>query len=52
MAIEGAIRGLTGAYNWTNPGAISHNEVLELYRDYLPPGVHVGELHGGGAGGR
>jgi hypothetical protein len=38
MAIEGAIRGLTGAYNWTNPGAISHNEVLELYRDYLHPG--------------
>ena len=38
MAIEGAIRWLTGAYNWTNPGAISHNEVLELYRDYLHPG--------------
>ena len=37
MAIEGALRGLTGAYNWTNPGAISHNEVLELYRDYLHP---------------
>jgi len=37
MAVEGAIRGLTGAYNWTNPGAISHNEVLELYRDYLHP---------------
>ena len=38
MAIEGALRGLTGAYNWTNPGAISHNEVLELYRDYCQPG--------------
>jgi len=37
MAVEGALRGLTGAYNWTNPGAISHNEVLELYRDYLHP---------------
>jgi len=37
MAVEGAIRGLTGAYNWTNPGAISHNEVLELYRDYCHP---------------
>jgi len=35
MAIDGAIRGLTGAYNWTNPGAISHNECLELYRDFL-----------------
>ena len=38
MAVEGAIRGLTGAYNWTNPGAISHNEVLELYRDFCHPG--------------
>lgn len=37
MAVDGAIRGLTGAYNWTNPGAISHNEVLALYRDYLHP---------------
>ena len=37
MAIDGALRGLTGAFNWTNPGAISHNEVLELYRDYLHP---------------
>ena len=37
MAVEGALRKLTGAYNWTNPGAISHNEVLELYRDYCHP---------------
>jgi UDP-glucose 4,6-dehydratase len=37
MAIDGALRGLTGSYNWTNPGAISHNEVLELYRDYVRP---------------
>ena len=37
MAIDGALRGLTGSYNWTNPGAISHNEVLELYRDHTRP---------------
>ena len=30
MAVDGAVRGLTGAYNWTNPGAISHNEVRAL----------------------
>ena len=34
LAIDGAIRRLTGTYNFTNPGVISHNEVLELYRDY------------------
>jgi hypothetical protein len=26
-----------GIYNFTNPGAISHNEVLSLYRDIVSP---------------
>ncbi len=34
LAIDGALRKLTGVYNFTNPGVISHNEVLKLYRDY------------------
>jgi len=34
IAIDGALRKLTGIYNFTNPGVISHNEVLQLYRDY------------------
>src|SRR5210317_1622184 len=37
MPIDADLRGLTGSYNWTNPGAISHNEVLELYREYVCP---------------
>jgi 3,5-epimerase/4-reductase len=28
----------TGIYNFTNPGAISHNEVLSLFRDIVRPG--------------
>ncbi|KAL1851298.1 hypothetical protein VTK73DRAFT_9463 [Phialemonium thermophilum] len=28
----------TGVYNFTNPGAISHNEVLGLFRDLVRPG--------------
>jgi len=28
---------LTGVYNFTNPGAISHNEVLALYKEYVDP---------------
>jgi len=36
-AIDGALRKLTGIYNFTNPGAISHNEVLQLYKDYCSP---------------
>jgi nucleoside-diphosphate-sugar epimerase len=28
----------TGVYNFTNPGAISHNEVLTLFRDIVRPG--------------
>ncbi|EME44168.1 hypothetical protein DOTSEDRAFT_80011 [Dothistroma septosporum NZE10] len=27
----------TGVYNFTNPGAISHNEVLQLYKDVVDP---------------
>jgi dTDP-4-dehydrorhamnose reductase len=27
----------TGNYNFTNPGVISHNEVLQLYKTYIDP---------------
>lgn len=30
-------KGLTGVYNFTNPGVISHNEVLDLYTKYIDP---------------
>merc|ERR1719401_1310183 len=36
-AVELAIRGRTGIYNFCNPGAISHNQVLELYKEYIDP---------------
>jgi hypothetical protein len=29
--------GLVGVYNFTNPGAISHNEVLALYKKIIDP---------------
>lgn len=29
--------GLTGVYNFTNPGVISHNQVLDLYIKYIDP---------------
>jgi len=28
---------LTGVYNFTNPGVISHNEILDLYTKYIDP---------------
>lgn len=37
IAIQMALRKLTGVYNFTNPGVISHNEILELYKEYLDP---------------
>jgi len=37
VAIEMAERGLTGDYNFTNPGVISHNEILRLYAEYIDP---------------
>lgn len=30
-------RGLTGIYNFCNPGAISHNECLALYKKHIDP---------------
>jgi 3,5-epimerase/4-reductase len=32
-----AMKGLTGVYNFTNPGVISHNQVLDLYKKYIDP---------------
>lgn len=32
-----AERKLTGIMNYTNPGAISHNEILQLYKEYIDP---------------
>ena len=29
--------GVTGTMNFTNPGIISHNEILEMYRDIVDP---------------
>ncbi|MED6138761.1 Rhm1p [Stylosanthes scabra] len=37
IAIEMAKRNLKGIWNFTNPGVISHNQILELYRDYIDP---------------
>eukprot|EP01025_Chloroclados_australasicus_P068607 TRINITY_DN9542_c0_g3_i1.p3 TRINITY_DN9542_c0_g3~~TRINITY_DN9542_c0_g3_i1.p3 ORF type:complete len:318 (-),score=37.63 TRINITY_DN9542_c0_g3_i1:583-1536(-) len=36
-SVEMAKRKLTGIMNYTNPGAISHNEILQLYKDYIDP---------------
>lgn len=36
-SIKLATENVTGVYNFTNPGAISHNEVLTLYKKYVDP---------------
>lgn len=37
ISIEMAKRNLTGVWNFTNPGVVSHNEILEMYRTYMDP---------------
>ncbi|CAN6681893.1 unnamed protein product [Malus baccata var. baccata] len=37
ISIEMARRNCRGIWNFTNPGVISHNEILEMYRDYIDP---------------
>ncbi|XP_044481079.1 trifunctional UDP-glucose 4,6-dehydratase/UDP-4-keto-6-deoxy-D-glucose 3,5-epimerase/UDP-4-keto-L-rhamnose-reductase RHM1 [Mangifera indica] len=37
IAIEMAKRNLRGIWNFTNPGVVSHNEILEMYKAYINP---------------
>ncbi|GAA0156643.1 hypothetical protein Leryth_027544 [Lithospermum erythrorhizon] len=37
VSIEMAKRNLTGVWNFTNPGVVSHNEILEMYKEYIDP---------------
>lgn len=37
ISVEMAKRNLSGIWNFTNPGVVSHNEVLELYKEYVDP---------------
>lgn len=37
ISIEMAKRNLTGIWNFTNPGVVSHNEILEMYKKFIDP---------------
>ncbi|MFA6263018.1 MAG: NAD-dependent epimerase/dehydratase family protein [Candidatus Babeliales bacterium] len=37
IAIEMTLRGFRGNYNFANPGTMSHNEMLDLYKEYIDP---------------
>lgn len=37
VMIDMSYRGITGTINLTNPGVISHNEILEMYKKYVDP---------------
>lgn len=37
VLIDMSEKGLTGIYNFCNPGAISHNEIMELYKEIVDP---------------
>jgi len=37
VAIDMAEKGLKGVINFTNPGVVSHNEILDLYKQYIDP---------------
>ncbi|WOL02065.1 trifunctional UDP-glucose 4,6-dehydratase [Canna indica] len=37
ISVEMAKRGCRGIWNFTNPGVISHNEILEMYKKYIDP---------------
>ncbi|KAI3877148.1 hypothetical protein MKX03_010415 [Papaver bracteatum] len=35
IAVEMDKRNLKGVWNFTNPGAMSHNDILEMYKEYI-----------------
>jgi UDP-glucose 4,6-dehydratase len=37
ISIEMAKRNLRGIWNFTNPGVVSHNEILDMYKNYIDP---------------
>ncbi|KAF7112674.1 hypothetical protein RHSIM_RhsimUnG0206500 [Rhododendron simsii] len=37
ISVEMAKRNLRGIWNFTNPGVVSHNEILEMYKEYIDP---------------
>ena len=36
-SLELARKRVTGVLNFTNPGTVSHNEIMEMVRDYIDP---------------
>ena len=36
-AIDMISRNITGTYNFTNPGLVTHNEILEMYKEIVDP---------------
>lgn len=37
ISVEMAKRNCRGIWNFTNPGVVSHNEILEMYKTYIDP---------------
>ena len=37
-SLDMIFRNIVGVYNFTNPGTISHNQILTMYKQYIDPG--------------
>lgn len=37
LALHMVLEGITGTYNLTNPGVIEHNEILQMYKEFVNP---------------
>lgn len=37
IAVDMTLRGIKGNFNFVNPGALSHNQVMDLYKKYVDP---------------
>lgn len=39
ILVDMSKKGLTGIYNFCNPGSVSHNEIMELYKELVDPNL-------------
>ncbi len=48
IALDMIANKYTGTVNFTNPGVISHNEILQMYKEIVDENFYLEEFYAGG----
>ena len=41
ISVDMALKGMVGIFNFTNPGCITHNEILGLYKFHVDKSIEI-----------